>query len=103
MSKKIQCEKCKDTGWFKYDRNHSSKCDECCKHDMGWWLLKDHYGDDNGKLCCLAGCGTKKEVQQSPGTNWDEVLITVTHTALKKHKWKLQLAMLFMNLVLSIQ
>jgi hypothetical protein len=26
---------------------------------MGWWLLEKHYGDDNGKWCCRAGCGKK--------------------------------------------
>lgn len=33
------------------------KCDSCCKHDKGWWKLEEHYGDDNGKLGCKAGCG----------------------------------------------
>ena len=24
---------------------------------MGWWQLKKHYGENNGKWCCRAGCG----------------------------------------------
>jgi hypothetical protein len=40
-----------------YDNNHGKPCEVCCLHDKGWWLLKEHYGKDNGKWCCKAGCG----------------------------------------------
>lgn len=26
------------------------------------WLLKDNYGDQNGKWCCKAGCGTTWDI-----------------------------------------
>ena len=51
------CPKCHGTGTFKYDRNHSTICSLCCKHNMGWELLKEFYGNLNGKWCCRAGCG----------------------------------------------
>ena len=60
------CPKCKGTGSYMYDHNHGTICDLCCRHDQGWWPLKEHYGKDNGKLCCLAGCG--KTVDPSPYT-----------------------------------
>jgi hypothetical protein len=41
-----------------YDEHHSTICDLCCDHDRGWWLLKEHYGKDNGKYACKNGCGT---------------------------------------------
>lgn len=52
------CRKCGGTGWYQYDHNHRTICDFCCTHKEGWWLLKEHYGSDNGKWCCRAGCGT---------------------------------------------
>lgn len=51
------CKKCGGTGWFRYDHNHSTVCDACCKCNQGWWQLKEHYGTKNGKWCCIAGCG----------------------------------------------
>lgn len=54
------CPKCNGTGAISYDENHTTICRACCKHDRGWWLLERHYGKDNGKLCCLAGCGKTK-------------------------------------------
>lgn len=51
------CAKCKGTGSYMYDRNHGTVCDLCCKHDLGWWQLRDYYGANNGKFCCSAGCG----------------------------------------------
>lgn len=66
------CAKCKNTGWFGYDKNHSQICDKCCPHDMGFWLLEEHYGDDNGKVCCLRGCGYTREVSQSRNAVIDE-------------------------------
>ena len=51
------CKKCNGTGWYQCDHNHSTVCDECCTHDAGWWLLEKHYGNNNGKYCCKAGCG----------------------------------------------
>lgn len=52
----MTCLKCNDTGWYKYDHNHSTVCDLCCKHDKGWWLLTEHHGNA-GKWCCKGGCG----------------------------------------------
>ena len=59
----MKCKKCKDTGWYMYDHNHGKVCDQCCKHDKGWWELTEDYegykyGKDN--RCCMAGCGTLK-------------------------------------------
>ncbi len=57
----LNCSKCASTGWYKYDRDHSTVCDKCCKHDKGWWELSEHYyGYEKGanNNCCKAGCGT---------------------------------------------
>jgi hypothetical protein len=51
------CPKCHGTGAFRYDDNHVMPCPDCCKHDMGWWKLEEHYGKKNGMWCCRAGCG----------------------------------------------
>jgi hypothetical protein len=68
------CAKCNGTGWYQYDHNHSKVCEVCCKHDKGFWELEEHYGEDNGKLCCLNGCGfTKdKEVELTNGEDQKE-------------------------------
>ena len=57
MTKKL-CESCGGTGWYQYDDMHSKVCEFCCTHLQGWWKLDGHYGSDNGKYCCKAGCGT---------------------------------------------
>jgi hypothetical protein len=44
-----------------YD-NHSSPCPDCCKHDKGFWLLKERYGEANGRWCCKSGCGYLKPI-----------------------------------------
>ena len=59
------CPKCNGTMWYKYDHNHSTICNECCKHDQGWWeLSKKHhaskYIDGADNYCCKAGCGTMR-------------------------------------------
>ena len=59
----VGCGKCKDTGWYQYDHNHTQVCDECCEHKEGWLdLTPSHYryieGEDNA--CCKAGCGTMR-------------------------------------------
>lgn len=59
MSTKYKCSKCKDTGGYMYDENHGKICEVCCPHTGGWWVLREHYGKDNGKFCCLGGCGYK--------------------------------------------
>lgn len=51
------CPKCKGTGAYMHDHNHGTICPRCCRHDRGFWLLKEYYGADNGKWCCRAGCG----------------------------------------------
>lgn len=55
------CPNCNGTGWFtppdQRGTIHSYRCTSCCPHDKGRWLLSKHYGKDNGKWCCLGGCG----------------------------------------------
>ena len=46
-----------------YDEHHIQPCEVCCKHDGGFWLLEEHYGENNGKLCCKQGCGFTKELE----------------------------------------
>lgn len=56
------CPRCKGTGWYMYDHNHSVVCDRCCKHDKGWWKLPmEGYGNHGGKWCCKGGCGAVME------------------------------------------
>lgn len=52
-----KCPKCEGTGFYMYDENHGTVCDACCLCDQGWWFLEEHYGENNNKWCCLAGCG----------------------------------------------
>lgn len=59
------CQKCNDTRAYAYDENHSKPCEACCPHDQGWWPLRKHYSEDNGKYCCGRGCGE---------TRWPEEL-----------------------------
>jgi len=59
------CKKCSGKGHYVYSTYgtpHSKICEDCCPHDKGWWLLEEHYGEDNGKVCCLRGCGTTREI-----------------------------------------
>lgn len=56
----VTCQRCNDTGWFSTDPRVGAArttCGYCCKHDKGYWKLLKHYGRDNGKWCCFAGCG----------------------------------------------
>lgn len=57
---KKDCPKCHGTGQYYYDNEHGTICALCCQHNMGWWKLEKHYGKNNGKWCCKAGCGTTK-------------------------------------------
>ena len=59
--------KCHGTGKWKYDHNHATICDICCQHNMGWWQLREHYGKDNDKWCCRAGCGHTREANPDGG------------------------------------
>jgi len=57
------CLKCHGIGFVRYDENHGTVCDACCKHEKGWWELTPGFagyieGADNG--CCMAGCGTMR-------------------------------------------
>ncbi len=54
---KPDCPRCKGKGTFFYDKNHETVCDLCCPHNQGSWLLEKYYGNNNGKWCCLGGCG----------------------------------------------
>jgi hypothetical protein len=64
------CSLCDGKGYYSYDHTHIKRCEQCCKHDVGWWELTEDYsgylaGADNG--CCRAGCGQlRRELQQSP-------------------------------------
>ena len=54
------CSKCAGTGRYQYTTHgtpHFTICDLCCKHDKGYWQLKEWYKDKNNMWCCLAGCG----------------------------------------------
>jgi len=65
----MTCEKCNGTGWYQYSTYgtpHSKPCEDCCKHDQGYWQLLEHYGDKNGKWCCK-GCGHTLDKQPSVG------------------------------------
>lgn len=74
----MTCPKCNDTGWYAYDHNHSKVCEACCPHDKGWWELQEHYGKNNGKLCCRRGCGATRDkpctsdlnTQATANTSW---------------------------------
>lgn len=68
------CPKCGGTGTFMYDHNHGTICDLCCRHLAGWWLLKDHYGDKNGKWCCGAGCGALRDDPPSSCESLEAIL-----------------------------
>lgn len=55
---KLDCPKCHGTGQWRYDDTHYTVCNLCCKHNMGYWQLKrGYYGKNDGKWCCMAGCG----------------------------------------------
>lgn len=58
MPDNLTCQRCQDTGIWRYDENHGQPCPDCCPHDQGVWMLTFEYGDE-GKWCCKAGCGTK--------------------------------------------
>ena len=76
----VGCGKCKDTGWYMYDHNHAQVCDECCKHDAGWWdLTPSHYGYIEGEdnACCKAGCGTMRR---------DIPVVTTAHSAIMEEE-----------------
>jgi hypothetical protein len=57
----MNCEQCQGTRWYTPPSQrgtvHSYRCDACCEHKGGRWLLKENYGEDNGKWCCIDGCG----------------------------------------------
>jgi hypothetical protein len=57
------CPKCKGKGHYMYDHNHGTICDLCCPHNQGSWLLLEHYGMNNGKWCCLGGCGQTRDIK----------------------------------------
>ena len=52
-----KCDRCDGTGIWQYDSNHAQPCPDCCPHDKGWRLLREHYGERNGKYACMRGCG----------------------------------------------
>ncbi len=64
----VSCAKCNNTGWYQYSTigtPHFTICDICCKHDKGFSLLEEHYGPNNGKWCCMAGCGFMKDTNEN--------------------------------------
>ena len=54
----MTCPTCHGTGVHAYDDHHAKPCADCCRHSQGVWQLTEHYGDLNGRWCCLAGCGS---------------------------------------------
>ena len=56
-----ECPKCGGKGWYSYDDNHGKPCELCCPHDNGWFELREHYGERNGKFACGAGCGEVRD------------------------------------------
>jgi hypothetical protein len=61
---RADCPKCHGTGEYMYDHNHGTICNECCRHDRGWWLLTQGYSgwrEGRETWCCVAGCGTKRD------------------------------------------
>ncbi len=60
-----ECQKCGGSGFYHYDNNHATFCDECCNHEEGWWQLPEEgYGDSSGMWNCKRGCG--KVVKEKP-------------------------------------
>lgn len=63
------CSLCGGKGHYMYDDIHGKPCEQCCKHDAGWWELTEYHagysaGADNG--CCRAGCGQlRRELNQA--------------------------------------
>lgn len=63
----ICCLKCHGTGWYRYDWEHHQVCPDCCKHSKGWWKLGENHGkQNNGKWCCLNGCGKTYSDEELP-------------------------------------
>lgn len=74
----MACVKCNGSGSYRYDEHHVTVCDFCCQHVKGWWLLAEHYGEDNDKLCCLGGCGLTVENDGTrPYTIWENGEYTI--------------------------
>ena len=57
MTARPHCKKCHGSGVYRYSCRRLAVCDECCKHNQGWWQLEGAYGLDNGRWACKAGCG----------------------------------------------
>lgn len=56
----MPCKKCDGTGRYAYDKNHTKICEDCCKHEKGWWELTEVYGgyiEGSDNRCCVNGCG----------------------------------------------
>lgn len=71
-----KCDKCHDTEWYQYSSYgtpHYKPCEKCCKHDKGRWQLKDYYGTNNGKWCCLNGCGALWDNETGGTEHVDEI------------------------------
>lgn len=58
------CPKCNGAGSYMYDENHGKICEACCPHDQGWWLMLEHYGQNNGRYACKRGCGETRIVPE---------------------------------------
>lgn len=71
-SAKPDCNKCKGTGKWMYDANHSTICGNCCKHDLGFWFLTEGYAHA-GNWGCLAGCGFYLPFNPEENTKMDVV------------------------------
>jgi len=49
------CLQCHGAGAYMYDHNHGTICNQCCRHNMGWWQLSERHSQP-GMWCCKAGC-----------------------------------------------
>lgn len=58
-----KCPECDGSRFVFYDENHARRCRSCCGHDGKYFLLKEHYGENNGKWACMF-CGDLKTEEE---------------------------------------
>ncbi len=70
MARRDKCSKCRGTGSYQYDHNHSTVCNACCIHKWGEFLLtRHHMGHAKGRIryACDGGCGAVVELIDKGG------------------------------------